>query len=102
MRRPFIVLAKFFTSGYFGAVTEPGLPGKKPAGAAKYAGLGVQLAAAILVFVFLGQWLDRKLGTQALFTILGAFVGFGGTMWSLIRRLNRENREDEAKKREAR
>ena len=80
-------------------MTQPGLPGKKPAGAARYAGLGVQLAAAILVFVFLGQWLDRKLGTQALFTILGAFLGFGGTMWSLIRRLNRENREDEASKR---
>jgi F0F1-type ATP synthase assembly protein I len=79
-------------------VTEPGLPVKKPAGAAKYAGLGVQLAAAILLFVFLGQWLDKKLGTEALFTILGAFLGFGGTMWSLIRRLNRENREDEAKK----
>ena len=57
------------------------------------------IAINILVFVFLGQWLDRKLGTQALFTILGAFLGFGGTMWSLIRRLNRENREDEASKR---
>jgi F0F1-type ATP synthase assembly protein I len=80
-------------------VTEPGLPGKKPAGATKYAGLGVQLAAAIIVFVFAGQWLDRKLGTQALFTILGAFLGFGGTMWSLIRRLNKDNKEDEAKRR---
>jgi F0F1-type ATP synthase assembly protein I len=75
------------------------LPGKKPAGATKYAGLGVQLAAAIIVFVFAGQWLDRKLGTQALFTILGAFLGFGGTMWSLIRRLNKDNKEDEAKRR---
>jgi F0F1-type ATP synthase assembly protein I len=80
-------------------VTEPGSPGKKPAGAAKYAGLGVQLAAAILVFVFAGQWLDKKLGTQALFTILGAFLGFGGTMWSLIRRLNKDNKEEEAGKR---
>jgi ATP synthase protein I len=75
-------------------VTDPGSPGKKPAGAARYAGLGVQLAAAIIVFVFAGQWLDKKLGTQALFTILGAFVGFGGTMWSLIRRLNKENRDE--------
>lgn len=80
-------------------MTEPDLPGKKPAGATKYAGLGVQLAAAIIVFVFAGRWLDRKLGTEALFTILGAFVGFGGTMWSLIRRLNKENRENEEMKR---
>jgi F0F1-type ATP synthase assembly protein I len=55
----------------------------------RYAGLGVQLAASILVFVFLGQWLDRKAGTGGLYTILGAFLGFGGTMYALIRSLNR-------------
>ena len=55
----------------------------------RYAGLGVQLAASILVFVFLGQWLDRKAGPGGLFTILGAFLGFGGTMYALIRSLNR-------------
>jgi len=59
----------------------------------KYAGLGVQLAASILVFVFLGQWLDRKAGTGGLFTILGAFLGFGGTMYGLIRSLNRGDGE---------
>ena len=51
----------------------------------------MQLAASILVFVFLGQWIDRKAGTEPLFTILGAFLGFGGTMWGLIRALNKEN-----------
>ncbi len=59
----------------------------------KYAGLGVQLAASILVFVFLGQWLDRKAGTSGLFTILGAFLGFGGTMYALIRSLNKGDGE---------
>ena len=59
----------------------------------KYAGLGVQLAASILVFVFLGQWLDRKAGTNGLFTILGAFLGFGGTMYGLIRSLNKGDGE---------
>lgn len=59
----------------------------------KYAGLGVQLAASILVFVFLGQWLDRKAGTGGLFTILGAFLGFGGTMYGLIRSLNKGDDE---------
>jgi ATP synthase protein I len=59
----------------------------------KYAGLGVQLAASILVFVFLGQWLDRKAGTGGLFTILGAFLGFGGTMYGLIRSLNKGDGE---------
>ena len=59
----------------------------------KYAGLGVQLAASILVFVFLGQWLDRKAGTSGLFTILGALLGFGGTMYALIRSLNKGDGE---------
>jgi ATP synthase protein I len=59
----------------------------------KYAGLGVQLAASILVFVFLGQWLDRKAGTNGLFTILGAFLGFGGTMYGLIRSLSKGDGE---------
>jgi hypothetical protein len=59
----------------------------------RYAGLGVQLAASIFLVVFGGQWLDRRLGTGALFTILGAFVGFGGTMIWLIRRLNADQRD---------
>lgn len=59
----------------------------------RFAGLGVQLAASILVFVFAGQWLDKRAGTGGLFTMLGAFLAFGGTMWTLIRSLNRENRQ---------
>ena len=58
----------------------------------RYAGLGIQLAVTLVVFVFAGRWADRKLGTGSLLTILGAFVGFGGTMYSLIRQLNRQDR----------
>lgn len=56
----------------------------------RFAGLGIQLAASILVFVYIGQWLDRRLGSGGLFTILGAFLAFGGTMWSLMRTLKRD------------
>ena len=58
----------------------------------RYAGLGLQLAVSLLVFVWIGQWADRKLGTGGLITILAALVGFGGTMFSVIRSLNRENK----------
>ena len=57
----------------------------------RFAGLGIQLAVVIVVFVFSGRWLDARLGTDPLFTILLVFVGFGGWMWGLIRRLNKEN-----------
>ena len=57
----------------------------------RYAGLGVQLAVSLLVFVLAGQWADRKLGTNGIITMVAAFVGFGGTMYSLIRTLNRQD-----------
>ena len=60
----------------------------------RYAGLGLQLAVSLLIFVWVGQWADRKLGTGGLITILAALVGFGGTMFSVIRSLNRENKDE--------
>ena len=57
----------------------------------RYAGLGVQLAVSLLVFVLAGHWADRKLGTNGILTMVAAFVGFGGTMYSLIRTLNRQH-----------
>ena len=57
----------------------------------RYAGLGIQLAVSVVVFVLVGQWVDRRLGTGGLITIAAAFLGFGGTMYSLIRTLNRKD-----------
>ena len=54
----------------------------------QYAGLGVQLAASLVVFVLLGRWLDGKFGTPGWFTIGLAMLGFGGTFYSLVRQLN--------------
>ena len=34
----------------------------------RYAGLGVQLAVSLLVFVLVGQWADRRLGTGGIVT----------------------------------
>ncbi len=59
----------------------------------RYAGLGVQLAVSLLVFVWVGQWLDKRLGNTGMVTIAAAFLGFGGTMYSLIRTLNRQDDE---------
>ncbi|HET8648952.1 MAG TPA: AtpZ/AtpI family protein [Gemmatimonadales bacterium] len=67
----------------------------------RFAGLGIQLAIMILAGLYIGQWADRRLGTGALFTILGVFLGFGGTMWSVITELNGKTgrREDGSGKR---
>jgi F0F1-type ATP synthase assembly protein I len=61
----------------------------------RYASLGVQLAVTMVVCVLLGQWADRRFGTGWIFTMAATFLGFGGTMYSLIRQLNRTDRGGE-------
>ncbi|HEY8105167.1 MAG TPA: AtpZ/AtpI family protein, partial [Gemmatimonadales bacterium] len=82
---------KYFTRIYVLAGPDPKQPGGTGPGPARYAGLGIQFAGTILVFVLLGQWADRKMGTAGLFTILGAFLALGGTMFSLFRALKNDN-----------
>jgi putative F0F1-ATPase subunit (Ca2+/Mg2+ transporter) len=89
-REPAPLLAKLFTNFYLCPVTKSDPGGGKDPGPLRYAGLGVQLAASLLVFVLGGQWLDRRLGTGGVITIAAAFLGFGGTMYWLIRQLNRK------------
>ena len=43
--------------------------------AASFAGLGIQLVISILLFLYLGQWLDKKFGTDPMLLMVGVFVG---------------------------
>ena len=64
------------------------------------AGLGLQFVGAILLFLWLGMWLDRKLGTAPWLMAIGVFVGAGASFFSMYRKLMAVQRsEDEAKKR---
>ena len=60
---------------------------------AAYAGLGLQFAATILIFLFAGQWLDRRLGTSPWLMLLGVLLGAGGGIYSMYRRLVRPPKE---------
>lgn len=71
-------------------------------GMGAYAGLGLQFAVSILVFLFVGQWLDRKLGTAPVFLLVGVFVGAGGAFYSMYRKLMAIQAEEERRKREER
>lgn len=54
----------------------------------RFVGLGVQLAASVVVGMYAGQWVDRALGgAGAIGAMIGALLGFGGTMVSLVRML---------------
>jgi F0F1-type ATP synthase assembly protein I len=68
--------------------------------AAEFAGVGIQFAAAILVFLFAGQWLDRRLGTKGWFTIAGVFIGGAGAFYNMYRKIAAaQRRDDEARRR---
>jgi F0F1-type ATP synthase assembly protein I len=61
-------------------------PGAAPSGA-EYAGAGLSFALTLVVFMFLGIWLDRKLGSSPWFVIICVFVGAGAAFYSLYRKL---------------
>ena len=67
---------------------------------ADFAGVGIQFAVAIIVFLFAGQWLDNRLGTNGLFTIAGVFVGGGAAFYNMYRKITAaQRRDDEERKR---
>lgn len=50
-------------------------------------GVGLQFAASILLFLFLGMWADRRLGTEPWLLIAGVFIGGTAGFWSIYHRL---------------
>ena len=68
---------------------------KKGLSGADFAGMGLQFAVAIIVFVFAGQWLDNRLGTNGLFTIVGAFVGAGAAFYNMYRKIAAAQKQDD-------
>ena len=65
---------------------------------ADFAGVGIQFALAIIVFLFAGQWLDNRLGTNGLFTIAGVFIGAGGAFYSMYRKISAAQKQDDAER----
>lgn len=59
------------------------------------AGIGLQFAVSIVVFLYIGQWADKKFGTSPLFLLLGVFVGGGAAFYSMYRKLMAAQREED-------
>lgn len=55
--------------------------------AARVAGVGLQFAASIVIFLLVGQWLDDRLGTEPWLLIVGVMVGAAAGFFSLYRQL---------------
>jgi F0F1-type ATP synthase assembly protein I len=66
--------------------------------AGQFAGHGLTFVVAILGGLYLGQWLDRKLGTAPWLLIVGVFVGAGASFYSMYSKLMAaQAREDAAR-----
>jgi ATP synthase protein I len=53
-------------------------------GLAPYLTLGIQLALSIVVFFFLGKWLDGRFNTSPWLMLGGLLLGGGGGMYKFI------------------
>jgi len=60
---------------------------------ARYSGLGLQLAASVTLFMLGGSWVDGKLGTSPLLTVLGAFAGGAAGFYNLYRAMTRSRKD---------
>lgn len=67
--------------------------------AGSYAGIGLQFAGSILLFLYAGQWIDRRFGTAPWGVLVGVFVGAGAAFYSMYRRLMSDLRREEEEKR---
>lgn len=64
-----------------------------------YLGLGVQLAATIVLLLYGGKWLDEKYNTGSTWTLTGAVLGVVAGMYNLIKTVfELEKKENAAKK----
>lgn len=53
----------------------------------RYAGFGLTMGLGTALFAWLGTWVDERLGTEPLFVVIGAFLGFAAGFYSMYWRL---------------
>ena len=95
-------LAKNFTKSKFHHRMKPFLPPdptkKRPqseVSSMAYAGIGLQFAAGVILFLFAGKWIDSRFGTAPIGVILGVFVGAAASFYNVYRQLAAAQKKDD-------
>jgi hypothetical protein len=71
-------------------------PGRNRApDALRYTGLGIQLAVTVGVLAWAGEWLDRRLGTGGIVTVVLVLGGFVVVIMGLVRELKSRRGPDQ-------
>ncbi len=63
---------------------------EQPLSAAEYGGVAFQFVGALLLFLYLGKWLDAKLGTAPWLLMVGVFGGAAIGFYAMYRKLMRQ------------
>ncbi len=53
--------------------------------AGPYLGLGLQLAATIVIFLLIGKWLDGEFNTSPVLMVVGGFIGAVAGLYSFLK-----------------
>jgi F0F1-type ATP synthase assembly protein I len=53
--------------------------------AGPYLGIGTSLAATVLLGVGAGRWIDVRLNSEPIFTLVGSFVGLAAALYGFFR-----------------
>lgn len=77
-------------------------PNKDDLNLSSFAGVGLQFAISIVLFLFLGQWADRKLGTSPVFVLLGVFIGGGSAFYAMYRKVAAAQKADDERRKKDR
>ena len=64
-------------------------------------GLGIQMAAAVVLAFFVGRWLDEKWGTAPWMMLVGLMFGVGAGMFNFIRTVNASDKNNAEKKKKS-
>ncbi len=66
-------------------MSDPGRMQQPPFGTMRLAGMGMELAGAVLAFVLIGYWIDRLFESGPWGVLICACLGVVGGLYNLIR-----------------
>lgn len=77
---------------------KPEKPANDELDIGSFAGVGLQFAVSIVLFLSLGHWLDRKFDTSPVLLLVGVFIGGGAAFYSMYRRLAAAQKADDERR----
>ena len=63
-----------------------------------FIGVGLQFAIGVVLFLYLGKWVDSRLGTAPAFLIIGVFLGAGLSFYNLYRKVTAAQKADDLRR----